>query len=66
MATAGVGMGPSKQDIHTHGGEPGHERILDHVAGKPCVLADDDPMAVIAALERKARPPDRRARLDRA
>ena len=43
-----------QQDIHADRGEAGHERVFDHVAGEPRVLADDDPVAVIAALERQA------------
>ena len=54
MATAGVGMGPSNSTSIPTEVKPGHERSFDHVAGEPRVLADDDPMAVIAALKREA------------
>ena len=42
-----------QQHIHAHGGEARDHGGLDHVAAEAGVLADDDPMAVIAALERQ-------------
>jgi hypothetical protein len=41
--------------VHAHRQEPGGERRLQHVAGKPRVLADDDAMPVIAAPEMRPR-----------
>ena len=45
---------PELQHVHAHGGEAGDQRRLDHVAGKPGVLADHDAMAVLAAAEDEA------------
>ena len=42
--------------------KPGGERRLEHVAGQPRVLADDDPMAMVAAREV---PPGRQAQPQR-
>ena len=41
--------------IHAHGGEASGKRGLQHIAGEPRILADEDAMAVIAA--RKWAPP---------
>jgi hypothetical protein len=51
----GRGHRAEKQHVHSDRGEAGDERSLDHVAGKPRVLADHDPVPVIAALEDDAR-----------
>ena len=42
---------PQQQHVHADRGEAGDQRIFDHVAGKPGVLADDDAMAMFAALK---------------
>ena len=58
-----------QQHIHADRGEAGHHRVFDHVAGKPRILADDDAMAVLAALEHQpGRLPDleRQFRRDQA
>jgi hypothetical protein len=51
----GCRHGAEQEHVHADGGEAGNERIFDHVAGKPRVLADYDAMAVLAALEGEAR-----------
>ena len=43
-----------QEHIHAGRAEAGDQRVLEHVAGKPRILADHDPVAVIAALERQA------------
>ena len=40
-----------QQHVHADRGEAGDQRVLDHVAGQARVLADDDAVAVLAALE---------------
>ena len=40
-----------EQHVHADGQEPGGQRVLDHVAGQARVLADDDAVAVVAAME---------------
>ena len=45
---------PEQEHIHAGRAEAGHHGVLDHVAGKPRILADHDAVAVIAALERQA------------
>ena len=47
--------GAEQQHIHANGSEARDKRGLDHVAGKPRVLADDDAVAVIPAQKRQAR-----------
>jgi hypothetical protein len=42
---------PDQHDIHAGTNEPGGHRRLDHVAGKPGVLADDDAVPVDATGE---------------
>ena len=54
MATAGVGIGPSSSTSMPTEVKPAGRADLDHVAGEPRVLADHDPVAVIAALEHEA------------
>ena len=49
MAIAGVGSGPDQHHVHAHRDEAGGQRRLEHVAGEPRVLADDDEMAMVAA-----------------
>ena len=53
--TAGVGTGPSSSTSTPTDRKPAVMRLLDHVAGKPRVLADDDAMAMVAAIEDLAR-----------
>ena len=43
-----------QQHIHADRGEARHHGVFDHVAGQPRVLADDDAMAMIAALKYQA------------
>ena len=43
-----------QEHIHAGRGEAGDQRVLDHVAGKPRILADHDAVAMVAALERQA------------
>ncbi len=43
-----------EQHVHTDRGEASHQRVLDHVTGEPSVLADQHPMAMLAALEQQA------------
>ena len=43
-----------QQHIHADRGKAGDHRVFDHVAGQPRVLADDDAMAMVAALEHEA------------
>src|SRR5882757_223558 len=40
-----------QQHVHADRGKAGHHGVFDHVAGKARVLADDDAVAVIAALK---------------
>ena len=40
-----------QQHVHADRGEAGDQRVLDHVAGQPGVLADQHTVAVIAVLE---------------
>ena len=49
---------PEHEHIHAGGGEARDQRVLQHVAGQPRVLADHDPVAMIAAPEDR---PDRHA-----
>ena len=49
--TAGVGNGPEQQHVHADRQEARRQRLLDHVAGQPRVLADHDAMAMVAAVE---------------
>ena len=59
---------PQQHHVHAHGQEAGGERGLQHVAGEPRVLADDDAMPVVAAPEmrpRRQRQRQRRRRRDR-
>ena len=42
--------GAEQQRIHADGGEARHQRIFDHIAGEPRILADDDAMAALAAI----------------
>ena len=51
MATAGVGIGPSRSTSMPDRGEAGDQGGLDHVAREPRVLADHHPVAVIARAE---------------
>ena len=51
MATAGVGIGPTRITSMPIGDEARGQRRLDHVARQPRVLADDDAVAMIAAPE---------------
>ena len=44
-----------QQYVHADRGETGDERIFDHIAGKPGVLADDHAVTVFAALEHQPR-----------
>ena len=43
------------EHVHADRHEAGHQRILDHIAREPRVLADDDAVAVVAVLEDDAR-----------
>ena len=43
-----------QQHVHADRGEAGHHGVFDHVAGQPRVLADDDAMAMVAALKHQA------------
>ena len=49
--TAGVGKGPSSSTSMPTDEEPRPQRLLDHVAGQPRVLADHHAMAMVAAVE---------------
>ncbi len=42
---------PQQDHIHPHGDEACRQRRLQHIAGEPRILADDDTVAVIAAAE---------------
>jgi hypothetical protein len=53
IATAGVGIGPSRKHIHADRGETGHQRVFDHVAGQSGILADDNAVAMPAILEQQ-------------
>ena len=54
MATAGVGIGPSRNTSMPTAREAGDQRVLDHVAREPRILADHHAVAVVAALEDSA------------
>ena len=54
MATAGVGQRAGLEHVDPDRGESGDQRGLDHVAGQPRVLADEDPVAMVAAPEDQA------------
>ncbi len=54
-----------QQHVHADRGEAGDHRVFDHVAGKAGVLADDDAVAIVAALEHAGRPPGRPSSPDR-
>ena len=43
-----------QEHVHAHRREAGHHGVFDHVAGPPRILADDDAMAMIAALKHQA------------
>ena len=43
-----------QQHVHADRGEAGDHRVFDHVAGEAGVLADDDAVAILAALEQQA------------
>ena len=43
-----------QEHVHAGGTQTRHHRVLDHIAGKPCILAEHDAMAMAAALERQA------------
>ena len=43
-----------QEHIHAGRAEAGHQRVLEHVARQPRILADHDPVPVIATLERQA------------
>ena len=43
-----------QQHVHADRGEAGDQRVFDHVAGEPGVLADHDAMAMLAALKHQA------------
>ncbi len=51
-----------QEHVHTDRGEAGDQRVLDHVAGQPRVLADEDAMAMLAIAENE---PGRLADLER-
>ena len=45
----------AKQEyVHAGGAQARHHCVLDHIAGKSCVLAEHDAVAMAATLERKA------------
>ena len=54
MATAGVGIGPRRNTSMPVEVNPGNKGVLDHIAGKPRVLADHDAVSMFAALECEA------------
>ena len=57
--TAGVGTGPKQQHVHAGRGEPRRQRVLEHIARQPRILADHHAVrgrAVAAEI-----PPRRRA-----
>src|SRR5690606_12320900 len=43
-----------KEDVHSRRAEARYQGVLDHVAGKPRVLAEHDAVAMTAVLEGKA------------
>ena len=43
-----------QQHVHADRGEARHHGVFDHVAGQPRVLADDDAVAMVAALKHQA------------
>ncbi len=47
------GHRPEQQHVHADGGEARDQSRLDHIAGQPGILADDDAVAVFAAAEDK-------------
>ena len=55
IATAGVGTGPTITTSMPTLVKPEIERGLHHIAGKPRVLADHHPVAMVAAQEMRAR-----------
>ena len=52
MGDRGGGNGPAKQHPSSHRADARGDRGLDHVAGEPRVLADDDPRGVALAASR--------------
>src|SRR5207237_9908704 len=55
-----------QQHVHADRGESGHHGVFDHVAGEPRILADDDAMAMLAALKHQSgRLPDLERQLRR-
>src|SRR3982075_1801390 len=55
-----------QQHIHADRGKSGHHRVFDHVAGKTRILADDDAVAMLAALKHQtSRLPDLERQLRR-
>ena len=46
---------PEQEHVHADGGEAGHQRRFDHVAGEPRILADHHAMAIGAVGEQLAR-----------
>ena len=45
---------PNLHNIHANRGESGDQRIFNHIARKACILADDDPVTMVAAHEMRA------------
>ncbi len=43
-----------QQHVHTDRGKARDHRVFDHVAGKSCILADNDAMAMLAALKHQS------------
>ena len=43
--------GAKQKHVHARGTEAGDQRVFDHIARQPCILAEHDAMAMIAALE---------------
>jgi hypothetical protein len=54
-ADPGRGQRSEQQHVHANRQEAGRQRLLDHVAAQPRVLADHDTMAMAAAVEDLAR-----------
>jgi hypothetical protein len=50
IATPGVGHRAKKEHVDAYGQKARRQRVLDHVAGQPRVLADDDLLAVAIAI----------------
>ncbi len=52
-----MGSGPDQHHVDAHRDDAGGQRLLQHVAGQPGVLADDHPVAVVAVADevRRAR-----------